>query len=361
MKVHRYARLQGTLFSLSKSPDGEIVWSFDVAGNVVKTFPNGRKIIIYTIDSQRCKQRVVVLVASDALSFQKWSLWLTRASQSVPELHYSMDRLIGEGAFARVVLGKDLHTDEDVAIKLIDKCSAPSIERKYFKREANIIQALSHQNIVRCYDIFDNRMRARIVMEYMAGGTLGDAISNHDGPLPEHVVKDIMRGILTGVEYLHAIGIIHRDLKPDNCLLSSPTAPYAPVKISDFGLSNAVKGGMQGQSEQVDENGVFSSAVGSPGFIAPELLESNYGAPVDIWSCGVIAFMVLSGGAMPFVGDSISLIAAHARKGEIDFSSQGLQQVSSGAKEFVRALLNINSLERLTAAQALAHPWFADR
>lgn len=361
IRAHRYARLQGTLLRLSKSPGGEIVWTFDIAGSVVKTFLKSRKIIIYAIDGQRRKHRVMVLVATDAQSFQKWSLWLTRASQSVLELHYSVDRLIGKGAFASVVLGKDLRTGEDVAIKLIEKSSAPSIERKYFEREANIMQALSHQNVVRCYDIFDTRLRARIVMEYMAGGTLGDVIRKHPGPIPEHVAKRIMRGILSGVEYLHAKGIVHRDLKPDNCLLSSPTAPYGLVKLSDFGLSNVVKGGMHGQSEYEEENDILTSAVGSPAFIAPEVLESKYDAAVDIWSCGVIAYMVLSGGAVPFAGYSASEIIARARRGGVDFSSQSLRQISGRAKEFVRALLNVDSRERLTASQALAHPWFSDR
>lgn len=194
----------------------------------------------------------------------------------------------------------------------------------------------------------------------MAGGTLGDVISNHNGPLSEHVAKHIMRGILSGVEYLHANGIIHRDLKPDNCLLSSSKAPYGLVKLSDFGLSNVMEGGMHGRSERVEENGILTSAVGSPGFVAPEIFESKYGTAVDIWSCGVIAYMMLSGGVMPFAGNSASEIVTHARSGDIDFSSQGLQLVSVRAKEFVRALLNVDGRERLTAIQALAHPWLAD-
>lgn len=359
MKANRYARLQGTLLSLAKGPHGEIIWSFDIAGSVVETFQDDRKLVIYIIDSQRRKRRVMVLVAPDAGSFQKWSLWLTRASKSVLELHYSMDRLISKGAFARVVLGKDLHTDEDVAIKLIEKSNAPPSERKYFEREVNIMQALSHENIVRCYDVFDTRLRTRIVMEYVAGGTLGDVIANHKGPLSEDVAKPVMRGILSGVEYLHANGIIHRDLKPDNCLLSSSVSPYGTVKLSDFGLSNILEGGTHGRSQRVEEHGVLTSAVGSPGFVAPEIFESKYGTAVDIWSCGVIAYMMLSGGVMPFSGNSPSEIVSRARKGNIDFSSQALKHTTKLAEEFVRALLNVDGRERLTASQALAHPWLA--
>lgn len=359
VKALRYARLQGTLLSLAKGPHGEIIWSFDIAGSVIESFSDDRKIIIYIIDSQRRKRRVMVLVALDPKSYLKWSLWLTRASKSVLELHYSMDRLISKGAFARVVLGKDLHTGEEIAIKLIEKSNAPPSERKYFEREVNIMQTLSHSNIVRCYDVFDTRLRTRIVMEYMGGGTLGDVITNHNGALPEHVAKHIMRGILSGVEYLHKNGIIHRDLKPDNCLLSRSEPPYGLVKLSDFGLSNVVEGGMHEKSQRMEGNGILSSAVGSPGFIAPEIFGSKYGTAVDIWSCGVIAYMMLSGGIMPFVGNSNSEIVAHAQKGDIDFSSQGLRDASTLAKQFVRDLLNADGQERLTASQALAHPWCA--
>lgn len=182
-----------------------------------------------------------MLATRDDLAFERWIRWLNRASQSVLEMHYSMDRLISKGAFARVVLGKDLHTHEPVAIKLIEKSNAPPSERKYFEREVKIMQSLSHPNIVRCYDVFENRLRTRIVMEYIEGGTLGDFISEHNGPIPEKVSRKIMKDILSGVEYLHSMGTIHRDLKLDNCLLSEAKPPNGTVKLSDFGLSNIVR------------------------------------------------------------------------------------------------------------------------
>lgn len=356
MKAHRYARLQGTLLSLAKGAHGEVIWSFDIAGSVVETIAEDRKIMIYIIDSQRRKRRVMVLAAPDSKSFLKWSLWLMRASKSVLEMHYSMDRLISKGAFARVVLGKDLHTSEHVAIKLIEKSNAPPSERKYFEREVKIMQTLSHHNIVRCFDVFDTRLRTRIVMEYMQGGTLGDLISKHEDALPEHVAKSIMHSILSGVQYLHDNGTIHRDLKPDNCLLSTSKEPYGPVKLSDFGLSNIVESGAAG-SNAVEEHGFLTSAVGSPGFVAPEIFESRYGPAVDIWSCGVILYMMLSGGLMPFPGKTTSEIVKLARKGDIDFSSKCIRKTSEHAKRFVKALLNVDGRRRLTALQALAHPW----
>lgn len=357
VKANRYARLQGTLLSLAKGPHGEVIWSFDIAGSVVETVPDDRKIAIFMLDSQRRKRRVMVLSPPDAKSFHKWSLWLSRASKSVLEMHYSMDRLISKGAFARVVLGKDLHTGENVAIKLIEKSNAPPSERKYFEREVKIMQTLSHPNIVCCYDVFDTRLRTRIVMEYMEGGTLGDLIANHRSPLPESIARHIMHGILSGVKYLHDNSTIHRDLKPDNCLLSKTKPPYGPVKLSDFGLSNIVDSAAKCKSDGIEEKGFLTSAVGSPAFVAPEIFESRYGTAVDIWSCGIILYMMLSGGSLPFRGQSASEVVSHARSGRIDFSSRNMRQTSELAKRFLLSLLHVDSNKRLTAQQALAHPW----
>lgn len=357
VKAHRYARLEGTRLSLAKGPYGEVIWSFDIAGSVVEVSTDDRRLAIFIVDSQRRRRRVMVLAATDDKSFQRWSAWLTRASKSVLEMHYSMDRLISKGAFARVVLGKDLHTGEPVAIKLIEKSNAPPSERKYFEREVRIMQTLSHPNIVECFDVFDTRLRTRIVMEYIQGGTLGDVISNHDGPLPVRQSKAIMRDILSGVKYLHEMGTIHRDLKPDNCLLTESKAPHGPVKLSDFGLSNCVTKYSPITGCSLEGHGVLTSAVGSPGFVAPEIFESSYGTAVDIWSCGVILYMLLSGGVMPFPGKSASEVVTHARRGEIDFSSKALRNTSASAKGLVRALLNVDGKERITASDALRHPW----
>lgn len=359
VKAHRYARLEGTRLSLAKGPNGEVIWSFDIAGSLVESNPEDRKIAIYIVDSQRRKRRVMVLNAFDGINYLRWSRWLTRASKSVLEMHYTMDRLISKGAFARVVLGRDLHTGDPVAIKLIEKSNAPPSERKYFEREMKIMQKLSHPNIVQCFDVFDNRLRTRIVMEYIQGGTLGDVITNSCGPMSENDAKRLFRDILSGVEYIHHMGTIHRDLKPDNCLLASSRPPYGVVKLSDFGLSNFIGTAPADNGSQIDEHCVLTSAVGSPGFVAPEIFDSCYGTAVDIWSCGVILYMMLSGGLMPFPGKSASEVALHARNGKLDFSSEALRNTSPEAKSLMRALLTVDGKERLTARQALNHPWLS--
>lgn len=347
----------------------------DIAGSVIESSSEDRKITISIVDSEREKRRVMVLCPGDDQSFSAWSMWLSRASKSVLELHYCMDRLINKGAFARVVLGKDIHTEEPVAIKLIEKSNAPPSERKYFEREVKIMQALEHKNIVSCFDVFDSRLRTRIVMEYMEGGTLGDLINRYQQAktlIPQELAKSMMHEILTGVEYLHANGTVHRDLKPDNCLLSSNEAPHGPVKIADFGLASMLDqtkqkvmgtGNYGGVNEQVSEKereAVLSSAVGSSAFVAPEIFDLRYGTPVDMWSCGVILYMMLSGGVMPFRGKSQSEMISLARNGHMDLSSKTLPHASASAINLLKGLLNPDGKRRLTARQALAHPWLQD-
>ncbi|KAI0561171.1 Calcium-dependent protein kinase [Gracilaria domingensis] len=360
IKAVRYARLEGTRLSLAKGPYGEVIWSFDIAGNVIETNGDDRKLAIFILDSQRRKRRVMLLSTLDDKSFARWSAWLSRASKSVLEMHYTMTRLISKGAFARVVLGNDMHNGQQVAIKLIEKSNAPPSERKYFEREVKIMQSLSHPNIVQCYDVFDNRLRTRIVMEYIQGGTLSDLISRTNGALPEATARHLMKDILCGVEYLHDMHTVHRDLKPDNCLLTTSKPLEARVKLSDFGLSNFVADNERQPCHPGDENDVYTSAVGSPGFVAPEIFEARYGTAVDMWSCGVILYMLLSGGKMPFAGKSLSQIITHAKKGEFRFES-AIPNVSCSAKHLLRGLLNVDEKQRLTAKQALDHRWFREK
>ncbi|CAN8071032.1 unnamed protein product [Agarophyton chilense] len=360
IKAVRYARLEGTRLSLAKGPYGEVTWSFDIAGNVIETNRTERKLSIFILDNQMRKRRVMLLSALDDKSFARWSAWLSRASKSVLEMHYSMNRLISKGAFARVVLGNDLHNGQQVAIKLIEKSNAPPSERKYFEREVKIMQSLSHPNIVQCFDVFDNRLRTRIVMEYIQGGTLSDLISRTKGSLPEATARHLMMDILNGVEYLHDMHTVHRDLKPDNCLLTCSKPLEARVKLSDFGLSNFVPDNERQTCHPGDENDMYTSAVGSPGFVAPEVFESRYGKAVDVWSCGVILYMLLSGGRMPFAGKSPSQIIAHAKRGDYRLENT-IPNASSSVKHLLIRLLDVNEKRRLTAKQALDHRWFREK
>lgn len=361
VKVRRYVRLEGTRLSLAKAADGEVIWSFDIAGAHVQPYEDDRKISVWLTDSMRRRRRVIVLVASDAKQFVRWCFWLRRASKSVLEMHYRMTRLINKGAFARVVLAKDLHNGRECAIKLIEKSNAPPTARRYMEREVQIMRLVAHPNIVKCLDIFDSRLRTRIVMEFMGGGMLSEAIARRgSGGLPDRAARRIVRGVLRGVEYLHRNGIVHRDLKPDNCLLPSAVEPYGDVKLSDFGLSNFVPSGAPYNGRlAASDDAVLTSAVGSPGFVAPELFDTSYGSAVDLWSVGVIAYNVLTG-EMPFRGRDDHQVTLAARRGDVSFASENARAILPAARTLIVGLLTVDVAKRLTAAQALSHPWIAE-
>lgn len=304
--------------------------------------------------------RFLVLQAPNVKYYVLWSFWLTRASRSVLEQHYRMKRLINNGSFARVVEAVDIHTGRQVAIKLIEKSNAAPTARRYMEREVRIMKMLSHPNVVTCLDIFDTRLRTRIVMELCTGGTLSDVIARQKGPLPESHAAHILGGVLAALKYLHEEAFVtHRDLKPDNILMPSLEAPYGPAKLSDFGLSNFVSVGIPRDGLPFEEDAVLTSAVGSPGFVAPEIFESTYGTAVDMWAAGVILYMMLAGGDMPFAGSSTQQVMSKIRQGAVDFSRPALISASESARNLILGLLNVNSSKRLTASQALQHPWFA--
>jgi calcium/calmodulin-dependent protein kinase I len=367
VKLRRFVRLHRTYLSLAKSPTAEVIWSFDIAGANVDAYANDKRISIWLTDSMRRRRRVIVLCATDEKDFARWARWLKRASQAVLELHYEMSAYINTGSFARVVLGHDRHNGREVAIKLIEKSNAPPSERQYMQRELDIMSRVQHPNIVTCLDIFDSPLRTRIVMEYMTGGILSDVVSKREkDALREHEAREILRDVLSGLQYLHAQGIVHRDIKPSNILLSSKKYPYSPVKLSDFGLSNYVSddrsaNGRDKNNKNNKNNPVLTSAVGSPAFVAPELFDANYGPPVDLWSVGVVLFVMLAGGRLPFTGNTSTDVLLNVKRGAVDMRAIPRARVSDGARNLLLSLLNIDVDKRLTATQALEHPWLHPR
>jgi calcium/calmodulin-dependent protein kinase I len=363
VKLRRHVRLDGTRLSLAKAPTSEVIWGFDIGGATVETFAADRKVSIWLTDSMRKRRRVIVLVAERVDEFERWAFWLRRASEAVLERHYEMRSYINTGSFARVVRGRDLHTGGEVAIKLIEKSNSPPSARRYMAREVAIMRRVRHENIVRCLDVFDGVLRTRIVME-LCPGVLQEVIDGLGGvAMEERAAREVLRGVLRGLRYLHGEGVVHRDVKPSNILLSSTTEPYGPVKLSDFGLSNyAADGGAVGGSDDgSDARGtgpVLSSAVGTLAFVAPDLLlGENYGAPVDLWSAGVVLYIMLAGGRLPFRGKTSADALAQLKRGAVDMTAIPDTRVSDSARHLLRALLNIDPAKRLTADQALGHPW----
>ena len=212
------------------------------------------------------------------------------------------------------------------------------------QREVAILYLLAgHPNVVCVKDAYEDSKAVYLVMELCTGGELFDRIVEL-GHYSEHKAAQMFRTMLDMVHHCHTLGVVHRDLKPENFLLSGK-GDAGVLKATDFGLSAFFKDG--------DE---LTDMVGSPYYVAPEVLRRKYGRECDMWSAGVILYILL-GGLPPFWGNSEKEIFDSIMKGKVDFSEDPWPSISASAKDLVKRLLTHNRAERLTVTQALAHPW----
>jgi len=205
------------------------------------------------------------------------------------------------------------------------------------------MKKLNHKSIVQLYDIFETPNELFLVLEFVPGGELFDQIVER-GSYTENDAAKLVRQILEGIDYMHKHGVVHRDLKPENLLCASANV----IKIADFGLSKDI------------ESGNLQTSCGTPSYVAPEvLMGGQYDNEVDIWSIGVITYVLLCG-FTPFFGDNQRQLFERILHATFDFPSPEWDDISEAAKDFVKKLLVVNPAQRLTSAQALAHPWLAE-
>ncbi|KAH7854737.1 hypothetical protein Vadar_017260 [Vaccinium darrowii] len=266
--------------------------------------------------------------------------------------HYEMEEEVGRGHFGYTCSAKGKkgsQKGQDVAVKVIPKLKmTTAIAIEDARREVKMLRALTgHRNLVQFYDAYEDDNNVYIVMELCKGGELLDRILSRGGKYSEDDAKEVMVQILSVVSYCHLQGVVHRDLKPENFLFSSKDE-HSPLKAIDFGLSDYVK---------PDER--LNDIVGSAYYVAPEVLHRSYGPEADMWSIGVIAYILLCG-SRPFWARSESGIFRAVLKAEPSFDEAPWPSLSSDAVDFVKRLLNKDYRKRLTAAQALSHPWLAN-
>ncbi|PIN07073.1 Ca2+/calmodulin-dependent protein kinase, EF-Hand protein superfamily [Handroanthus impetiginosus] len=234
----------------------------------------------------------------------------------------------------------------DVAVKVIPKSKmTTAIAIEDVRREVKILRALTgHKNLVQFYESYEDEDNVYMVMELCKGGELLDRILSRGGKYSEEDAKIVMVQILSVVAYCHLQGVVHRDLKPENFLFTSKDE-HSPLKAIDFGLSDYVK---------PDER--LNDIVGSAYYVAPEVLHRSYGTEADMWSIGVIAYILLCG-SRPFWSRTESGIFRAVLKADPNFEEAPWPSLSPDAIDFVKRLLNKDYRKRLTAAQALSHPW----
>ncbi|KAI4386250.1 hypothetical protein MLD38_004196 [Melastoma candidum] len=258
---------------------------------------------------------------------------------------YDLGRELGRGEFGVTYLCVDVDTREKYACKSISKKKLrTAIDVEDVRREVQIMKHMPrHPNIVSLKDTFEDEEAVHIVMELCEGGELFDRIVAK-GHYTERAAADVMRTIVEVVQTCHRQGVMHRDLKPENFLFANKKET-SPLKAIDFGLSMFFKPGEK-----------FNEIVGSPYYMAPEVLKRNYGPEVDIWSAGVILYILLCG-VPPFWAETEQGVAQAIIRSVVDFRRDPWPKVSDLAKDLVKKMLNPNPTSRLTAQQVLDHPW----
>ncbi|XP_009615813.1 CBL-interacting serine/threonine-protein kinase 12-like [Nicotiana tomentosiformis] len=255
---------------------------------------------------------------------------------------YEIGKLLGHGTFAKVYLARNIKTNECVAIKVIDKEKILKIGLiAHIKREISILRRVRHPNIVQLYEVMATKAKIYFVMEYVKGGELFNKVAK--GRLKEEVARKYFQQLISAVAFCHARGVYHRDLKPENILLDED----GNVKVSDFGLSAI--------SEQIKQDGLFHTFCGTPAYVAPEVLgRKGYdGAKVDLWSCGVILF-VLMAGYLPFHDQNVMAMYKKIYKGEFRCP----RWFSPELARFLTRLLDTNPERRITIPEIMNNRWF---
>eukprot|EP01130_Rhizamoeba_saxonica_P018482 TRINITY_DN925_c1_g1_i1.p1 TRINITY_DN925_c1_g1~~TRINITY_DN925_c1_g1_i1.p1 ORF type:complete len:458 (-),score=129.19 TRINITY_DN925_c1_g1_i1:38-1411(-) len=259
---------------------------------------------------------------------------------------YTLSNELGRGGFSIVRKGIKNGTNEEFAIKIIEM-NTNEDEIELLRREIDIMQRLEHPNIIKLLDVFEEDDYMYLVLELVTGGELFDHIISR-GTYSERDAANIVRQILEAVAYIHDLGIAHRDLKPENLLVSGPNNDV--IKVTDFGLSKDTAGGDR-----------LQTSCGTPDYVAPEvLMGKEYDETVDVWSVGVICYILLCG-FPPFYGNHDQQIFEKILKCDYDFPSPDWDSISAEAKQFIQAVLVLDARRRPSAAQCLQAPWIKDK
>ncbi|KAK8629250.1 hypothetical protein V6N13_078100 [Hibiscus sabdariffa] len=256
---------------------------------------------------------------------------------------YELGRTLGEGSFAKVKFARNIETGENVAIKIVDKEKVMKHKMiGQIKREISTMKLIRHPNVIRMYEVMASKTKIYIVLEFVTGGELFDKIASR-GRFKEEEARKYFQQLINAVDYCHSRGAYHRDLKPENLLLDA----NGVLKVSDFGLSAL--------PQQLRDDGLLHTTCGTPNYVAPEVINNKgyNGAKADLWSCGVILF-VLMAGYLPF--EDPNLVGLYKKIFKADFTCP--PWFSSSAKKLIKRILDPNPSTRITIAEIIENEWF---
>ncbi|XP_028318034.1 calcium/calmodulin-dependent protein kinase type II subunit beta isoform X2 [Gouania willdenowi] len=262
---------------------------------------------------------------------------------------YQLYEELGKGAFSIVRRCAKLSSGHEFAAKIINTKKLSARDHQKLEREARICRLLKHSNIVRLHDSISEEGFHYLLFDLVTGGELFEDIVAREY-YSEADASNCIQQILEAVLHCHQMGVVHRDLKPENLLLASK-CKNAAVKLADFGLAIEVQGEQQ----------AWFGFAGTPGYLSPEVLRKEaYGKPVDIWACGVILYILLVG-YPPFWDEDQHKLYQQIKAGAYDFPSPEWDTVTPEAKNLINQMLTINPTKRISAQEALKHPWVCQR
>nr|APD15501.1 CIPK5 [Saccharum hybrid cultivar ROC22] len=255
---------------------------------------------------------------------------------------YELGRMLGQGTFAKVYHGRNLASSQSVAIKVIDKEKVLRVGMiDQIKREISVMRLVRHPNVVQLHEVMASKSKIYFAMEYVRGGELFTRVAR--GRPKEDNARRYFNQLIGAVDFCHSRGVYHRDLKPENLLVDE----HGNLKVSDFGLS-ALR-------ECQKQDGLLHTTCGTPAYVAPEIInKKGYdGAKADIWSCGVILFVLLAG-YLPFHDANLMEMYRRISRGDVKYP----QWFSSDLRRFMSKLLDPNPNTRITIEKLVEHPWF---
>lgn len=273
--------------------------------------------------------------------------FVAHKDKRIDDLYNVAKKQTGKGSYGAVFVATHKLNSEKRAVKVIEK-------KHYNAKEIGVMKTMDHPNICKLFETFEDKKKMYLVVELCEGGELFDVIINAKTTFTEKQAAFVMQSMFRSLNYLHSNGLTHRDLKPENFLVMEKVTGAegsqiqdTTVKLIDFGLATTCKPGQ-----------FLTTKAGTPYYVAPEVLAGSYTESADMWSLGVIMYIILCG-YPPFNGESNPQILDNVRRGQVSFPSAEWRNISGDAKDLIKSLLNKDYHVRCTAGKALEHIWIA--